>query len=229
MSHLMITILVLLAAQPPGTAPTPLGWPEYAAKRTEWQRRQSERDSSRTTGGGDVRSVEIRRKQEACLAPFASSMLIDDGKPGLVGVNDHQEIDAIPQAESSLSGRFMIRKSQVFLSEKKDLIYTVLEAQILSKYKGSEQRRSVTILNPGGRLFVESGGALELRFDGRAQPGPGQAFLFLRSCGTGYVLLSGYEVRPWGLLPLWDQAEHLWYLGKGAKDLETAVRKAAGQ
>lgn len=228
MVRILITILVLLAAQVPGTAQESLSPAEYAAKRTEWQLRQSEKDLARSIGGSDARSKETRRQQEGCLAAF-SSMTIDDSQAGIISVSNHQEIDAVPLAESSLAGRFMIRKSQVFVSEKKDLIYTVLEAKILSKYKGAEGRRSVTILNPGGWLLVESGGTLEWRFEGRAQPGPGQAFLFLRSCGGSYVLLSGYEVRPWGLLPLWRQAEHLRYLGREAKDLETVIRKAVGR
>jgi hypothetical protein len=147
-------------------------------------------------------------------------------EPRLGVVFDHGKIDAIPMAESDLVGRFLIQESSVFVSEKKNLIYTVLEARVISQYKGAEVRRIVTILNPGGKFLVESGGVSELRFEGRAQPGLGPSVLFLRGCGEAYVLLAGYEVRPGGLLPMWVQSEHVWFLGRGLQDLETAIREA---
>lgn len=207
-----------------GTARPRLSPAEYTAKRLEWQRLTSERQEAQRAAP-ETRSVEARQQQEECLAPFAHSMRIEDA-PGLWGVIDHREIDAIPMSESDLVGRFLIQESGVFLSEKKNLIYTVLEARVISRYKGAEGRRVVTILNPGGKFLVESGGVSELRFEGRAQPGLGPSVLFLRGCGEAYVLLAGYEVRPGGLLPMWVQPEHVWFLGKNLQDLETAIREA---
>ncbi len=223
MPQIVITLLVLLAAQLPGKARPPLSPAEYTAKRLEWQRLTSERQEAQRAAP-ETRSVEARRQQEQCLAPFARSIPFDE-KPGIRGVFDHHEIDAIPVSESDLVARFLIQESGVFLSEKKNLIYTVLEARVISRYKGAEGRRVVTILNPGGKFLVESGGVSELKFEGRAQPGLGPSVLFLRGCGEAYVLLAGYEVRPGGMLPLWVQPEHVWFLGNNLQDLETAIRE----
>lgn len=151
-------------------------------------------------------------------------------------VSESRPSKPLPTSESDLVAVGKVTKSQPYLSQSNNRIYSEISFQIEEILKGSSdfasESRSITIDKEGGAIKMPNGQVLQYFVAGMGSLPvvDSRYLLFLKRSidFDEYSILTGYELNLGGVIPLDEYQDREEYRGRREKDFVFDVRRILG-
>ena len=179
-----------------------------------------------------VKKAKLKKQQERYDkdAPF--------GHPGPkdieVAIIPEMQFDfpALPVSKSDVIVIAEVVKAEPHHSENRMSVFTNFEVRVDEIFKGSNLSagRIINLQRIGGFVKYPDGRKVLFRLAGNGMPAVGGRYaFFLNSVDEDYVIITGYELGPEGVMPLDNSRQFERYLGENEDSFVKALRDAVSR